>query len=150
MVVLKSLPGFYFWNRDLFCPTPQPVDSRMGHFKVLSLGRSGGVIPMAHRTASSPALGTGGPGLAHLILEVCTSCYKLRRQETAATQTLLWFVWADCLPYPGCFLVPGAASGSEEPASVVLDSLSPARLVLHVPLRPSALVERLLPLLGAI
>ena len=66
------------------------------------------------------------------------------------TQTLLWFVWADCLPYPGCTLVPGAASGSEELASVVLGSLSPACLVLHVPLQPQALVEGLLPLLGAI
>lgn len=75
----------------------------MVQFKVLGLGRPGEMSPMAHRAVSSWALGTGGPVLDHLIPEICTRklLQVCRGQETAAPQTLLRFVWAECLPCLG-------------------------------------------------
>ena len=130
---------------------PQPIDSCLGHFEVLGLGRSRGVSPMAHRTVSSPEFGTGGPGLAHLIPEVRTSCYKLREAGGGSDPDTSVVCLGRPPPIPKlAALVHGAASGSEEPASVVLGSLSPACLILHVHLQPQALVEGLLLLPGAI
>lgn len=103
IVVLKSF-RFYFWNRDLFCPAPQPVDSRIGHFKVLGLGRSGG---NSHGAQGDVLQHLGQEGLALLISS--RGLLALPAQEAGgrdARPRHFWFCLGRLSPYPGLLSGP--------------------------------------------
>ena len=120
----------------LFYPPPQSIDPRPTHFKVLGLHRLGDMSPDGTGQLPGQHPGTGGPVLARLIPETCTSCNRLTEgRSQQRPRRFCGFSGRNAsLAGLGC-LFPGAACRSEEPGSALLGSLSLCP-VLHAPLQP--------------